>query len=1203
MNRKKSSFGKALALSAAIHLPFVGAFLTREKSASDPPVLEKHVSSFSIRTSTNYPEPFHNYTAAEVDQKITGIKAEDPDAFPDKEERTEDFLYAPQLPSKPKVVFTSTGAIDVGERYYPQVQSNDESKNHSQFDLPFIPESSNQRYPKEPTSLPELYRAKAKFDAQLLADMNDDPVGKVDLDKMSMLEFIVRSGYYIYAIDRLEDGKGVKVNTDKLYAAFEKIWNVAERRFKPEHSKLQRTAIFHAAMINALRGYEQNTRDIVSALEYGVINCDSVTRVAVAGYERIDPETELNVTLDHIQAAIKPNGENVIIENTDPVRVFHTHKRGFLVKPEAYVVGYLTKQADASLSDFPEEIREWYNYPVPNFLGISQPFTGLPLVGELSGIKKPGPGFKPFVNHPSFFPKTNILGPNDAINLADGSGIATEVTGLEDSVEIASKYRTAEEILRERVVAINGFMGLIKEPELREDVKTRVKGNINVLDMTLLKGERYRNFREVKSEYEREGIFDEVEVEKSGSHKKKNVLLREVRDGTGLGLVGDNLSKTETFNVSYVSIPRKNWCEVGADLLNRKVEVYGNRLEEQVRGLYVRAQAIRRAEVFSGRECNLDPEKRVELLERVMRGKRARGFSAEFRKHANYKLDPLISLEKMEASTGTSGISLAAIEDVISFAGEGEAVEAVIGYLKRDDVNLERLMYGRILVSTENRLLDEREGFLSKAKKLIGRNGELDAAVVQLLHNQGEKGGLISEVLERYVLFHPDLTAREVLNFTKTGLDTERAKEIMRVRFREYLELLEKGLPASTTRSELKRTRKIMVEAYETLGALSDEVGFKEMKKSFDRSFEGKEYWRRQARISSEEIAHLLIRHDKHVPEIVEKYRGLVDVTVSGGDNDVSSLAVELQFPIITRVLEENGYGKVAVELFEKILNGKERMDGRARLFAAAALEGFGEKKKAREGLIAMIEEPDPTLSWEYIAKVVEGSSESSDQTRRLHQDPLPIFYELARIGVSPSEQARIQSAVKNSGFYWREHIEEIAERVSVEYSLKSGGTDDERLLARGIARGIVREEARSGFVEQGRKYVEAIEQLGLMPTLPEFPNGYLGKRGSMADLLPDQNHPIVEQYVNLIRGSESLINDPLFTLFYQYHKDYSPFHLGVITRCLEQEIEGERALSTSFGVQVYHTGDACTRLLVTKGYLDVNERDEVVFHNPPKEN
>jgi len=710
------------------------------------------------------------------------------------------------------------------------------------------------KYGTEPVTLAEIKAAKEAFIADLKADMLDDPAGQVRLNHMQFISFFVRSWYYDHAISMLERGKAPLARPDDLYARFDRIMAFAKETIRPEHTALQRDLIFHGTMFRFLKGYERDTSDIRSALIDGVVNCYSATMLATSGYTQLDPNVLINVYSKHIQSASYFGGLPVVIENTTPGNPLYRYDRGLVVKPEKLVSDYLVNKSNVPLSDLPEEVRTWYTYTLPPF-----------------GKNKPPAGFMPFLEKPPVSdtvviqpPQTKPLFPSLPWQItASGPGACNgpsckgrKVPTSNSSIAVPKKTEpTNAEKIKEVVERVHRQLELptiISTPagdRPSEDaawlyLQQKSSNEINWRLSTLLRDWKMID-EHIESQFgptpfEALGVYDRRQPPKPFKIIPENrpVLPASVRDADpsvqGIGLIEDLGADNPGSGpeLMLIRFPRGNLGEIGQSILDNRLLVVGTSFKDQVKGLYLRNTAVVRAKAFGGFNVDLVAlrDSRMAALGEIMRGERVQDFGALYSTHQGYSLDPLLSLKEMEASRGRKGLAVSAIEDLISFSGENEAVDAVIGYLGRKDLELDRMRYGAIIMSLRSRLLEGRghlDGKLLGMLRDTERPISLRAAAAQTLHLAGSTDPRISDTLESYLRASPDIQREEVKLLVNTGLKKERAVAVIRQRFGNILHEMGEKAHLQTDSAKEPEPYKIdknsavrLVESFESLVAI-----------------------------------------------------------------------------------------------------------------------------------------------------------------------------------------------------------------------------------------------------------------------------------------------------------------------------------------------------------------------------------------------
>ena len=221
------------------------------------------------------------YSIEQVTSQIALVMLSDPNAFPEDEVKSIDFLYPSKKEKEvPKKDITYPNPK---EEIYNPPEMADTTINQS-------PDVQSQLL-----TLETVRKERDEFRNILKKDMNDDAEGKMKLGSMKFIDFFIKSWFYDYAEKELEKGKQPSVKIKELYDSFESILNDAIKSIKPEYGRLQRIKMFHAAMISHLKGYEIDAGDIHSALIDGIINCDSGTMLGISGYSQLEPSVMINL--------------------------------------------------------------------------------------------------------------------------------------------------------------------------------------------------------------------------------------------------------------------------------------------------------------------------------------------------------------------------------------------------------------------------------------------------------------------------------------------------------------------------------------------------------------------------------------------------------------------------------------------------------------------------------------------------------------------------------------------------------------------------------------------------------------------------------------------------------------------------------------------------------------------------------------------
>ncbi len=1177
MGNKLKSVVAPLALSAALHLG-LGSLIPQSE-----PKQTKPIQKVEQQINPKAPEK-KEFTTEEI-KELTPIsdKQEERFLFPKRAEPKKEY----QIP----VVHEDLYTPPQGEKKV-QIQEEINLEKYS----PFLTQVEDKR-PKEPVTLEGILKARERFQKTLLKDMKDDPEGKVKLQSMPFIEFLVKGWYYNYGIDRLTHNKPLEVKPPELYKRFDQMMAVAKARIRKDQSALQKDMLFHDAMFTFLKGYERDTRDVKSALKDGIIDCDSGTQVGVAGYRELDPDVLLNVYLDHIQAATKEKAEVVVIENTTPKQIVLKHSSGFLVKPEAYVVGYLLNNSTLSLDDFPKEIQGWYDYPFPNLFGLRQPLTGLPLSLDLKTIKKPEAGLKPFDEKPSFSTAVTVLEDPEIDLTQRGSGISQQTVDALPSV--------SDEIAQE-IDASKMYLEMLDTAAIAADAKKTVKTFFSPVKVLTDEGEGYADFAQSRTLYEEQGIFDENQaLPKERVIPKKPVLAKELRDANSaklrIGLLED--LKADKPGLLAVTSPQADWCKISQEIADNKVLLYGNDLASQVQGLQKRKLALERANFFSLLKCNdlQKVEKRISALEAVLEGKWIENGRELFSSHSGYKQDPLVDLKEMIESRAEKGVSLAAIEDLISFKREKETVKDIFSYLKRKELELDRVEAGKLLISVRDRVLD-KDSFDSVAldfvKQPVHPSLAVAAATAQVLFKYGKRDPSISSALQAYLLNKTDSSKEEILNLVETGLGKKSGEAVLRTNFKDALDDLKK-----ISNSNFKKTVRSMVNSYQALTTLGDDSAAESLYAEWKNQFGPQVH----VLLPEEDLVNLLIKEGKHVEDILTEY---VKLAKEGKGTYP---------PQLIRFLVENGQRERAVKMIEEVLIPV--FPYRERLIAAATLHSLGKPQEAKSALTDLLTESNVFLWKEQLRRMEEEEKEQVKGVQTLRplkkSRPVPREYNalgplhlLTEFGVTPQEQEKIAELAQRGAldfgdpysaqkplhvFEGENGLEKYKQYIKPQYRKFLEKQDQKALLAEGnlriLSKLIFNREAYDVMKPEVAEYEQDLYKLGLLPLVRQGKGGLYHSGADMWNLLAGKINPKVQEVFKKNGNEEDLARRRQILDFYFATGGLSSERVNLLLECANREREI---------MMIDNNRDDCLKKLVIEGYLDTDSKGEVIFKNPP---
>lgn len=1053
-------------------------------------------------------------------------------------------------------------------------------------------------HPSEPSTLPALYAARAQFQRELFEDMTDDPFGELKLTRMPFIDFFVRSWYYKYAIEELEEGRPVVHRPERLYQKFDRMLALARSRIEPDDSPLERSVKFHAAMFSFLRGYERDTRDMYSALDHGVINCDSGTRLGLSGYTLFDPHAGVNLFIDHSQSATMDDGKGLTIENTTPLKPVGVRQKGLLVKPEVYAVGYLLLQGDASVSDFPEEVQGWYGYPFPNFLGLYDPFFfGAPIPTEFSGIKKPDAGFRRFDRRPAFDNST-VYAENASRDLTQaGSGISQTVDD-DPQQQGWEEVRTPLEEQIERIQRLQEAYRMIDMEKLRASIQGSVRFKLEPVKEAITSADSTFTFHEDKTQFEKMEVYapqGQLPQPQPRKFPEVQVLSVEVRDAeVGTRKIG-LLQNLPVRGVSYITLPSVDWCQLAKELIDNNVVLYGTDSYQRWKGIQQRQLAVQRALAF-GQGCQglgTVLEKRMDIIiEAINSGKPvAKSDLSLFQGYGKW-----ISPEDSPV-----GLITAVLEDMVSFRGEEKAIDVAMKYLHFPSVTLDRIGYGQLLVALQYRLTAEGVTSLcsSLERNLVNKKIPLEGRVgmAQFMHRScGVRGNTVNKVagvLHDYLQTRDDWRREEVLQLLETGLPWLLAASYFEKSLDHRIEnltpsgelwkeyaLFDEQLDQRGYRDEDKvMWSKIieewrgLVEDYEILAALGTSSGY---------SLVRGQYFAPRSTTESppdllprDDLAKLLVRHGQAVEEIIAAYWKK--------ENEVP-----FTFVTLMNILVSEGQAARAEKMLEDVVAGDYEF--RNRLAAAAGLYALGETAAGSKAMTDIVVEgcssrfeTDRTL--QASVDIIEGrttkdSIYSHDWWGRSLFIPVSF---LARLGITPEDQQRLVKAGREGKLCLPDYFEDDPS-VSLPFLDHSfspvglAGAAFHDLLPHAI----YREE----FLVAAQEYVRGLQQLGMIDPLLEAAvtnrsmEIYRGLK-KLPALLAGLSHPRHRE-----TRERAYAEDDAYALITAW--SYFP-------RFEAQDIEKLENCSKSL------IANDCEALLILRGYLGLDEFGLPKMYNPPK--
>ncbi len=1124
-----------------------------------------------------------------------------------------------------------------------------------------------------PTTLPELKKAQEEFYATLLADMNDDPEGQVDLNSMSFLEFFTNNWYYNYAIEQLENDEPIYVTPNDIKRSFAKINSIAERYVRPDHTVIQKAKLMHAAIMSQMRGYELNSWEFGKAAHYGVLNCNSGTQLGVAEYDALGIDVQVNVTWDHVQPALQVDDDNkLIFEFTTPKDPVRKNSPGKLFKPEAYVVGALLDHSNAWITDFPDEVQDWYDFPFPNLIVMRETSTGLPFVGEESGIKKPKPGFKPFTTGSDFSDKVEIKKEVERDLTARDSGLDWRVAWKESSSPVThnqlealrKKHTTWDEELAKHVLTTLQTLSYFDYKKIEETVSKNVKSNLIKMGWVVRASNGPSDFLKQKPW---EDVYSGDGFEEAGYRPERTVLPKELLHAHPekdlVGLFEDLEVPTPEEGQIYMGffrVPAVDWCEIGEGILDNRILLYGPTLPDQVKGIHMRQQALNRVLSFTLMGCDLrgDAAERVTVVEQLLAGEKVpTGIINEtfrwFGSYVGFDADPLLDFYYMVHSQGTEGVSLFALEDLLSFSGEQNTVDRVIEYLQRPDVELEREGYGRLMVSLNNRLITHRDYFATQLEEFLGGDAPQEAkvAAAQVLHSVGKKSKRVPDTLEEYLLEQEELTVEDVLMFAKTGLGMGRARRVMRREFKKAFDSLSHGQAAELQEKwteenrkhhtktgdlppmpeEIWKTQARIDETFAILAALGDRYGFEKYKEAFDAKFKrtGKDKYKL---LNEHNLAEDLIRHHAFIDDIIQTY-----LDSKNQKKYLTGAKKTRPVPAPHRLvgwLHKAGHGDKAIGMLRTILDNDQFAYGYDhRITAAMTLFTLGEHDEAREAILGILEEgcypfgiqakqhyqksrpgtgtsPFENVSWEEsVARVVVSPQNNDGQDHVLNdfgndevRPALVPLHLLAQMGLKQVHYDKLHQLARDGKMCFPTMHDPTPSRVTAVLTDEARGKlgrGEVMSALRPLYNMLVKEAGRKEVLKQTAEYQKDLVALGLLPdALFEHHNDHLD---SAQNVYFDSSHPQVQNQMKRLIGPLGMAwRNPSATINHcnEVHaylisqEKLTPFDVAVLRDC------SRTFLATGIEHPLF---DDYTNLLIAKGHVLVDDVGTVTFYDSPQ--
>ncbi|MBN1169581.1 hypothetical protein JXA56_01015, partial [Candidatus Micrarchaeota archaeon] len=876
---------------------------------------------------------------------------------------------------------------------------------------------------KEQPKLAHLENERERFRLELFLDLSSDQSGEVKLESMRFIDFFVKSWYYDHAIARTTEGKEPEASMDDMYRAFNHIREEAEGHFRPGTTTLQKIKFFRSAMMGYFQGYERDAADFGTALIHGVFNCSSSTMVGIAGYSLYSNNVRMNRMREHVQAAVNTNEGTFVIENAGPIEVFYEHSCGYLMKPEYYVAEYLV-EAGYRKSDFPREVNSWFRARVPD-----------------CGEKKPPSGFIPLSHRPGFSEKIKITEQPENQHIGregfgagwkekrpkkksiedveepekeSGHPLVAVIYGKELAVAqsaILERFRHyAEKRIREMRLSLEGFedtlgdMGnLYANPEITIKGFPGSVGNFLFPDPYL-----YTDAFEARSERHAEKRTLEDYQEKEVLPER--IMKADVAAGRP-GLLEDLWSRQGGDELVVWRMAPFDYADIAEKIADNRMLLFGDSSRGRLKSIHMRKLAFERAVLFCSDRKRCDAaaallERRLDAIERVMKGEKVDGFAELFERHSAYKKDPLISLEAM--GNGQGGVSLEAIEDLVSFRGEKKAIQAVAGYLERDDLGLKRISFLKLINATHGKLLFERESFAQELERILktGKNVELNAAIAQFLHAQGHKTDETVGALAAYLESKEAVPRALVHELVEAGLPAKTAYDIIERKLRALLHDDVVGFEADLARTSYYQIladldegkvvsifkERLKMDGSGTTWTIADDITVMEggkVKKS----------------VNIETIAYLLLRRGKFT-------KGEIGYLIAIDEEEEREFDIHV-FAATAHVL---GQKELAREVLLKLAE-REKIPKRTSTYVL--LYHMGHTEEARKKLLTMlaadaIEPGDETYEESGVAIGKYGSSKKVTRVRKvLYEEPL---YALSMLGLTERDKERLDEVQQTWG-------------------------------------------------------------------------------------------------------------------------------------------------------------------------------------------
>jgi len=660
----------------------------------------------------------------------------------------------------------------------------------------------------ERRTVAELEALRGRFISQLVRDMSDDPEGNLHLGSMGFIDFFIRSWYLDNAIERIGSGKQPDASEQELQAAFGRIRGAAESRVAPTDSPLVRIKKFHAAMTSYFDGYEAKHADIYSALIRKVVNCNSSTEVGTAGYVSSDRSVMLNwFSADpangydaHVQSALLYNGRYVTIENTTRASPLRYHHGGALTKPEAFVIKYLVSHG-TSFSQLPKEASQIIDAikNAPKSV-MKAPSGYLAYQGAADFSSSLDIIDRPIT--PSSAPFSGVIpsGAGDG-SRSPGTRLGTRNTKSPPRLTSALTSQsylympfTRNEKVKMAVATAKLYLqnfDFASESQKIEDLHSGDEMRLTCLARRMLD---VAAIMRGPSALERLGLYERIRNSRKRPvgqvMPERDVLDPSVRDADPvsgrMGLLGDLIGEGEDSGWSGpmpVVFPKADYQALASGILDNKILLYSTDFPAVVKSIHLRSIALTRAEAFGGLDGSHSArsQRRADMLLQAIAGEKVEGIDSEFAGHYGFTADVLVPIEKMAKDNGRTGISLLALEDIISFRGEKAAVDAVTAYMGRKDVKLGRIGYERLLLSFGSRMIFEGGPLRSSLSGLLDDGSvriEAKAAIAHFLFEKGSQDERIPKILSKY-LMEADVIPSDAISLAGHGLDRKKIGGIL----------------------------------------------------------------------------------------------------------------------------------------------------------------------------------------------------------------------------------------------------------------------------------------------------------------------------------------------------------------------------------------------------------------------------------------